>query len=132
RLMNSKAHTWEGMTWILDLLPEHPATALAAIEAYDLAHYLLLPDGRIDGLHDASAVIRAKYLNAISPETLVDSLTGLEFEFLAAALFIAEGFEVTVTKAARDGGYDLVALEDSPLSSERVLVECKCQRAPVD
>src|SRR5262249_14830931 len=35
RLMNSKAHTWEGMTWILDLLPEHPATALAAIEAYD-------------------------------------------------------------------------------------------------
>lgn len=88
RLFNMKTHTWEGMTWILDLLPSHPSTAIAAIEAYDLAHYFLLPDGRVAGLNDAAALIRAKYLDAVSPENLVDSLSSREFEFLTAALFL--------------------------------------------
>lgn len=131
RLMNLKADTWEGLTWVLDLLPNHPAAAIAAIEAYDQAHFFILPDGRVAGLHDACAVIRAKYLDAVSPETLVDSLTSREFEFLVAALFLEDGFNVTVTKVSRDGGYDLLAEKDRHLSAERVLVECKCQRARV-
>jgi restriction system protein len=74
RLINRKLQTWEGMTWIIDLLPHHPATAIAAIEAYNIAHYYLLPDGRCDGLSDAVAVIRAKYIEAITEDNLAETV----------------------------------------------------------
>src|SRR5262249_39598166 len=43
---------WEGVTWILDLLPNNPRAAIHTLEAYFEAHGLLLPDGRINGLFD--------------------------------------------------------------------------------
>ncbi len=125
RLFDRRRHTWEGMSWIIDLLPHQPATAIAAIEAYQLAHLQILPDGRIHGLSDAVAIVRAKYLNAVTQRSLLDCLSPREFELLIAALFQEEGLSVAVTKRTRDGGYDVVATRESIGVRDRRLIECK-------
>lgn len=131
RLMHQKRHTWEGITWIIDLIPNFPTAAIEAIEAYNLAHYFLLPDGRCDGLADAIDVIRAKYLEAITEANLADAITPRDFEFLVAAYYVATQHQVRVTPQTRDGGHDIVATKESRASTERLLVECKCGRAVV-
>jgi restriction system protein len=131
RLMNRKRHTWEGMTWIIDLIPDFPTAAIQAIRAYDLAHYFLLPDGRCDGLADAVDIIRAKYLEVITPENLADTIAPRDFEFLVAAFYIASKYDVRVTPQTRDGGCDIVATKESRASTERLLVECKCGRSVI-
>jgi restriction system protein len=131
RLINRKRHTWEGMTWIIDLIPNFPTAAIQAIRAYDLAHYFLLPDGRCDGLADAIDIIRAKYLEAITAENLADTIAPRDFEFLVAAYYIASKYDVRVTPQTRDGGHDIVATKESRASTERLLVECKCGRAVI-
>jgi restriction system protein len=45
------------------------------------------------------------------------------FELLVAELFREHGYAVRLTKAARDGGYDVVLLERG--SGEQTLIECK-------
>ncbi len=131
RLMNQKLQTWEGMTWILDLLPHHPATAIDAIEAYNLAHYYLLPDGRCHGLSDAVAVIRAKYIEPVTEDNLADTVGPRDFEFLVAALYVMSDYKVEVTRQTRDGGHDIVATKEARGSIERILIECKCTRSTV-
>lgn len=131
RLLNQKRHTWEGMTWIIDLIPDFPAAAVEAIKAYDLAHYFLLPDGRCDGFADAIDIIRAKYLEVITPANLADTIAPREFEFLVAAFYIASNYDVRVTPQTRDGGCDVIATKESRASTERLLVECKCGRTVI-
>jgi hypothetical protein len=104
------------------------ATAIDAIEAYNLAHYYLLPDGRCDGLSDAVAVIRAKYIEAITEDNLANTLDARDFEFLVAALYLMSGYKVEVTQQTRDGGHDVLATKEERGSIERILVECKCTR----
>lgn len=53
---------WSSITWILDLLPEHPYKAIAAIESYFLAHCLYMMDARIHGISDTVSLIEAKYI----------------------------------------------------------------------
>lgn len=66
---------WEGITWVLDLLPSNPRAALEALNAYFEAHAGFMPDGRIHGLFDAMELIRAKYIERPrSPERLHSSL----------------------------------------------------------
>jgi hypothetical protein len=72
---------WKGITWILDLVSYSPREAIAALYAYLLTHYYLLPDGRVTGLEDALAVIRARYLgtpasNAAKVSTLQELTSG--------------------------------------------------------
>ncbi|MGY4478653.1 hypothetical protein [Bradyrhizobium sp. USDA 3364] len=69
---------WEGITWVLDLLPDNPRAAINALEAYFEAHGLLLPDGRIHGLFDAMEVIRAKYI--LNPRSYKDAIRLLQGE----------------------------------------------------
>jgi restriction system protein len=131
RLINRKRHTWEGMTWIIDLIPNFPTAAIEAIEAYNLAHYFLLPDGRCHGLEDAIDIIRAKYLEAITADNLADTVAPRDFEFLVAAYYIACRYNVRVTPQTRDGGHDIVAVKEARGSMERLLVECKCGRTVI-
>jgi restriction system protein len=126
---------WEGNTWILELLPDFPREALQAIDAYLLAHFWSLPDGRINGLNDASAVIRAKFIGLphTRPE-VVDtllSLTWRDFEYLICELYARMGYETELTAPRGDGGRDIVATKDSPGALELVMVECKLYRKPV-
>ncbi|HTU89987.1 MAG TPA: hypothetical protein VMF69_07815, partial [Gemmataceae bacterium] len=43
---------WEGITWVLDLLPDHPDLALQALRAYGTAHLSLFSDALIWGWSD--------------------------------------------------------------------------------
>src|SRR3954451_21477406 len=53
---------WEGVTWVLDLLPDNPRAAIDTLNAYFEAHCLFMPDGRMHGIADATELIRAKYI----------------------------------------------------------------------
>lgn len=125
RLINLRRDTWEGNTWILDLLPNEPQLAIDTINAYITAHSLFLPDGRWDGLECAIAIIRAKYCDYIHPRDLLLDLRPRDFEYLIAALYLKMGYEVNVTQPSRDGGYDIHIFRDESGRFESSLVECK-------
>jgi restriction system protein len=74
----SEIPPWEGITWVLDLLPHFPKEALEGLNAYFLAHAQSLPDGRLSSLADAAALMvcperRLKLFNCLlvwTPEIL--------------------------------------------------------------
>jgi restriction system protein len=39
-MAGNRRHVWEGLSWVIDLLPRFPMEAISAIEAYDLSHFL--------------------------------------------------------------------------------------------
>ena len=120
---------WEGNTWVLDLLPHFPRQALEGLRAYFLAHAQHLPDGRLNGLDDATAIVRARYITVgIGPHRALAALRSLdprEFEHLVERLYHARGYATTLTRRSRDGGYDVMATCDDPGRREHLLIECK-------
>jgi len=46
-LTRGRVQPWEGVTWVLDLLPESPRKALDVIDAYFDVHAGFMPDGRL-------------------------------------------------------------------------------------
>jgi len=125
RLLNQKRHTWEGNTWILDLLPSHPMLAITAIDAYVTAQIQYLPDGRITGLSDAEAVIRARYLEKANPRDTLLTLSPRDFECLIGELYRRMGYRIKLTPPSRDGGLDIHARRSKRGQSEHLLIECK-------
>ncbi|WP_367872963.1 restriction endonuclease [Luteolibacter sp. Populi] len=121
----TERHTWEGNTWVLDLLPSHPHEAHEVVGAYITAHMAFLPDGRWTGLQDAMCVIRARYFDFEHPIDHVMGLKPRDFEFLIATLFERMGYTTQVTRATRDGGYDIHASSAKAGSKQGVLIECK-------
>lgn len=93
---------WEGITWVLDLLPARPREALDALSAYVLAHAQTLPDERLTGLEDALAIIRARYVGVPGAD-VSDRLASLlelssrDFERLVERVFSANGYETELT-----------------------------------
>jgi len=116
---------WEGMTWILDLLPDSPRQAMDILDAFLKAHVQYLSDGRIFGLGDAISIIRHKYLLSTSPRDILNDVSPREFELLIAALFQKKGYKARVTKKTRDGGADVICTSSSSPIKQTVLVECK-------
>ena len=116
---------WEGITWILDLLPHYPMKALDVLDGFFVAHCQTLPDGRIHGLSDAEAIIRRRYLHCDNPRESLLSLRPEEFEYLIGVLFEHMGYQVAVTQTSRDGGVDVEARRDDPGGRVFVLVQCK-------
>ena len=131
RLVNPSKDTWEGITWILDLLSSNPQTAISVIRAYNQARYFDLPDPTIQSLNDAIGIISARYLETTEGLHLLNSLTPRDFEFLIAGLYLNSEYEVSVTKMTRDGGYDVILVNDSDTKVERLLIECKLHKAKV-
>lgn len=121
---------WEGITWILDLLPAFPQQALDALSAYILAHAQILPDGRYAGLSDALAIIRAHYIGFPGSDvgertrTLM-ALEPRDFERLIERYYDAEGYSTTLTPAQKDGGRDIIARREDVALNQHLLVECK-------
>jgi len=60
----------------------------------------------------------------------VFSLDPLEFEHFVAALFSRQGYRTTVTKAVRDGGFDVIAFRDE-FNDRGVLIQAKKTRNAV-
>ena len=56
---------------------------------------------------------------------VVDTLSGVEFERLVGQLLEKMGFRAEMTKASGDGGVDVVATLDQPLTGGRYLIQCK-------
>ncbi len=56
---------------------------------------------------------------------LMYELSSRKFEELVARLFSDHGFEVALTQASRDGGFDILAKLHNPATSFVALVECK-------
>lgn len=126
---NGDVFPWEGITWILDLLPHQPKVALEGLHAYFLAHIQLLPDGRFSGLQDATAIIRARYIGSYGSRDeqvrLLKSLSPRDFEYVVERLYHAIGYQTQLTPISKDGGRDIIAERKTPTKRERILIECK-------
>lgn len=123
-IVNPKNPIWEGNTWVIDLLPHYPKVALDALNAYFLAHIQFLPDGRYEGLQDAMAIIRAKFIQK-PKSTLLSSLDPYQFEHVIDALYSEMGYATTLTRRTYDEGRDIIAVKEKAAEKERVLIQCK-------
>lgn len=125
RVMNGQ-DCWEGLTWILQLLPYHPYEAIKALGSYLSAEIEYMPDDRIIGINQCISIIEAKFIYSNNGlENYILNLTPREFELLIASLYEQLGYEIQVTPATRDGGKDIVAKIKREDGNEVVYVECK-------
>lgn len=126
---------WEGVTWILDLLPDRPRAAIRVLDAYFEAHCLFLPDGRMHGIFDAMAIIRARCIERPRSEREALELLHNEpprtLECLVERLYNAMGYETTLTPRQNDGGYDVRAKKRQGTRRIDAHIECKRWRERV-
>jgi len=120
---------WEGIKWVLELLPDHPNKAIESIENYLIAHFSYLPDWPISGLIDAMEIIRVKFIGVPGNEEeklgFLLERTSREFEHIVERLYNSMGYETVLTKITRDGGKDVIATRADPGRAEKIAVECK-------
>jgi restriction system protein len=119
---------------VLDLLPDSPQQAINVLDAYLDAHAWYMPDGRLAGLGDARAIIRAKYIlvgDIENCERVMSQLASREFEVLLCELYKARGYRTRLTPPSKDGGFDVLAVKGGSGHREHCLVECKHHRNPV-
>jgi Restriction endonuclease len=115
---------WEGNTWVIDLIPDYPKLALDVLHAYLYTFIGYLPDGRINGLEDAMAVIRAKFIETPRSSLLL-SLDPYQFEHLIYALYKKMEYTTELTQRTHDKGRDVIAERKHAGEKERVLIECR-------
>lgn len=129
-----KENVWEGMTWILDLLPYHPNEAIKALDAYFLANCQFLPDDALDAISNCTTMIRARYIDKEQPKEVFLNLTPKDFEKLIASLYQDIDYDVKLTKLSYDGGVDIYAEKASPTLKEKIVIQCKnyTSNIPVD
>lgn len=132
RWISGSAKPHPSVRWTLDLLPRSPGKAVAAIGAYLEVYDGIRPDGRSQGLLDAIAIIRARWVEVIEPglEALF-RLDPRELEVLVGALYRELGYAVEVTPSTKDGGRDVIAKKTAPGFSDIVEIECKAHASPV-
>jgi restriction system protein len=124
RLIFTKS-PWEGITWVLDLLPDAPIAAIDVINNYFDVHCLHLPDNPFSGLGDAAAVIRAKYITYEHPQDVFLSMTPDRFELIVEYLYKLKGYDTQLTQKTRDGGRDIIAEKRSTSGTEKLVIQCK-------
>lgn len=122
--LDGETTIWEGNTWIIDLLPHYPKIALDALHAYFLAHIQFLPDGRWNGLQDAMAIIRAKFIQT-PKSSLLSSLDPYQFEHVIDSLYMEMGYKTTLTRRTYDEGRDIIAVKEKPGEKEKLLIQCR-------
>lgn len=123
RLANGQ-DAWEGLTWVLELLPSRPYKAIQALESYQLAQPGL-PDDRVIGLEQCAEIIMAKFINFENPLEKLTNLKPVEFEWLIEQLYENMGYTTEWTPSTRDGGKDIIASITRADGNESVYVECK-------
>ncbi|HSW92046.1 MAG TPA: restriction endonuclease [Candidatus Saccharimonadales bacterium] len=127
-----KLSLYGDIQWVIDLLPDSPRDALNVIGAFLTIHIIHLPDGRIHGLSDAESIIRARYFDAKTDNSVLYSLDPTEFEHVVEALYHEMGYSTKMTKATHDGGRDIIADKIQPGSKEHIVISCKRVRATVE
>ena len=56
---------------------------------------------------------------------MLDNVTPIEFERICAELIKKMGFEVETTKITGDGGIDIIAYNEQPMTAGKYIVQCK-------
>lgn len=131
RLMSHQDQTdtvWEGITWVIDLLPHFPNDALRGLSAYFLANCQFLPDSYHIGFGDWAAIIRAKYVDTKVSQEFFLNLLPKEFEYIVAELYEKMGYETKLTNTSHDGGIDIYAEKKKTGKKEKLLIQCKRYR----
>lgn len=116
--------SWEGNTWIIDLLPDNPRLAIYALQAYLVSHFPYLPDGKTDGTLDAIALIQAKFIDTRRNWSLFKA-NPRQFELLVSTLYRRMGYKTELTKMTHDGGRDVIAERIESGEKERLLIQCR-------
>src|SRR6185503_4660818 len=125
RIFFSPNHTWEGLTWILDLLPHFPKEAIKGIDAYFLANCQFMPDFVLAGISDCTSIIRAKYFEIEHPNKFLLEIEPREFEWLIDELYKEMGYNTKLTASSYDGEVDIIAEKSDIGQKETTLVQCK-------
>jgi len=120
-----KNQVWEGLTWIIDLLPHSPNEALKALSAYFSANCQFLPDDILNAISDCGTMIRARYIDKLHPRQIFLDLSPIDFEKLVASLYQAMQYKISLTKRSYDGGVDIYAEKTAVASKEKLVIQCK-------
>jgi restriction system protein len=130
--MGGSTRPHPSVRWALDLLPHSPQQAIDVITGYLNVYRALRPEGRSQGLLDAIAVTRARWIDDLTGGTeALFRLSPRELEVLAAALYRELGYTVELTPPSRDGGRDVVARKQTPGQREVVDIECKTHTSAI-
>lgn len=123
--ISARQQAWEGLTWVLQLLPYQPQKAIEAIGIYLDSETRTMPDERVIGLNQCIEIIEAKYIRGkVSKDPLIN-LKSREFEYLIELLYQQLGYSTVLTPATRDGGKDVIARIERADGCEEIYVECK-------
>jgi len=132
RRLNKGFDAWDGLTWVLQLLPYRPFKAIRALNSYFDAECGIMPDDRIIGISQAIDIIEARYItdirnspNCVEKEKALLGLKPREFEKLIENLYRHLGYDTVLTPASRDGGKDIIATIKREEGFESVYAECK-------
>jgi restriction system protein len=124
-----KYPVWEGLGWVIDLLPQHPRMALNVIDAFFQAYYDRLTDNYLSGLFDAQAIIRNRYIESShTADHAIRVLLGLnwrELELLCGVAYEHMGFHTIVTPRGDDDGVDVFAANHVLGQTGLVVIQAK-------
>jgi len=124
-----KYPVWEGLGWVIDLLPLHPRMALSVIDAFSHAYCTRLTDNYLSGLSDAKAIIRTRYIeSAQTADRATRTLLGLdwrELEWLCGVAYEHMQFQVIVTPRGDDDGVDVFAEDHTTGQKGLVVIQAK-------
>lgn len=134
---NGRIPPWEGLSWVIDLLPRYPQESINIIENYIVTHFVgALHDSILYSMYDAISVIRARYITKANTDAgarrVLSSINPRDFEHLVENLYHRMRYRTTLTKQTRDGGRDIVAKNTNPGSKERLFIECKRHTRKID
>jgi restriction system protein len=128
-LSDGKYPAWEGLGWVIDLLPQHPRMALNVIDAFFHVYHSGLTDNYLSGLFDAQAIIRSRYIESShTADRATRVLLGLdwrELEWLCGVAYEHMQFQVAVTPWGNDDGVDVFAANNMPGQKGLVVIQTK-------
>ncbi len=125
RNFSMRNDVWEGLTWVIDLLPDKPKLAMNAVEAYIVANSIHMTDHQYIGAKDCVAILQAKYFErGHSPDILLET-DPVKFEWLIEKLYKNLGYSTQLTPASYDEGIDIIATKEPAGHMEKILIQCK-------
>lgn len=126
---HGKYPVWEGLGWVIDLLPHHPRMALNVINAFFYPYFDRLTDNYLSGLFDAEAIIRNRYIESSHTiDSAARVLLGLdwrELEWLCGVVYEHMGFKVSVTPRGDDDGVDVFAENNTCGQKDLIVIQVK-------
>ena len=103
---------------LINTLTEYASSVEDLFESYYLVQYRLEMD-------EEEFNTDQSFQSESNQNVSIDTMTGIEFEFLCQRLVEKMGFETETTKASGDGGIDIIAYNHQPMLSGKYIIQCK-------